>query len=80
MKICFVHAADFFFTKKLIILSLLVVFLLLFFTDVSLQNDYLVENNGFLVAKNPAAVALIGGKEFFSVGLNILVSRKISLP
>ena len=55
----------FFFHKEAYNSIALGIFLLLFFTDISLQNDYPVENNGFLVAENPAAVALIGGKELF---------------
>ena len=59
----------FFFHKEAYNCIAVGIFLLLFFTDISLQNDYLVENvsknNGFQVAENPAAVALIGGKELF---------------
>ena len=65
MKICFVHVAGFFFHKEAYNSIAVGFFLLLFFTDISLQNDYLVENNGFLVAENPAAVALIDRKELF---------------
>ena len=50
MKICFVHVADFFFHKEAYNSIAVGIFLLLFFTDISLQNDYLVENNGFLAS------------------------------
>ena len=42
MKICFVHV-DFSFTEKLAILLPFVFFFIMSFTDIWLQNDYLVE-------------------------------------